>query len=162
MRNRLFKAPSPAMTVALLALFLVLGGTSYAAGNSLLAARNSATLPSGTSESGIFGAGDGNSSGLGYIGIGITYPQPLAKAIPTAHVIDVHGKSGAHCPGAGHAARGYLCLYNRDFSGLGAKAVYSNDGQYFPASGGKVGVLLYWQVDTGAAYVGGEWTVTAP
>ena len=124
--------------------------------------RAPATLPSGASESGIFGAGDGNSSGFGYISVGITYPQPLAKAIPTSHVIDVHGKSGAHCPGAGHAARGYLCLYNRDYAGLGGTAFFSDDGQHFPASGGKVGVLLYWQVDTGAAYVGGEWTVTAP
>jgi hypothetical protein len=161
---RRFQAPSPALVISLAALFVALGGTGYAAGRlSAHSTRNGGTLPSGHSESGIFGTGDGSAvDDTGYIGLSINYPQPLAKPIADAHIIDVHGKSGPHCPGAGRAARGYLCLYNEDYSALINSVFYSNDGKEFPASGGKLGVLLYWSVDAGSAYVGGEWTVTAP
>jgi hypothetical protein len=86
----------------------------------------------------------------------------LSKPIAVSHIIDVRAKSAAHCPGAGRAARGYLCLYNRDTAGTIGTAFYSDTGQYFPKSGGKLGALLYWSVDVGSAFVGGEWTVTAP
>ena len=177
---RRFRAPSPAMVVALIALFVALGGTGYAARNVILSSPSKAqiikivkgvapklsvksaaglsTLPSGKSESGMF-SGSQNS---GWIGLAINYPRPLPAAINDANIIDVAGTSATHCPGAGKADPGYLCLYDNDQSGLtGTTAFYSSDGYIFPASQGKLGVVLYWVV-TGAGYVGGSWTVTAP
>lgn len=119
------------------------------------------TLPSGKSESGMFSAGEGTSTGSGgYIGAGITYGQPLAHAIQDSHIIDAQGVGPvAHCPGPGRAAPGYLCLYNwirnRVASGYG----YSTGTEFSSPS---VGVVLYWQVTGADAYAGGEWTVTAP
>lgn len=196
------RAPSPSMAVALMALFVALGGTSYAAAtlakNSVgtkqlkngavttkkiknhavtaskinatglsvpnAAHANSAdgltTLPSGHSESGVFATADGDSGGFGYIGLTITYARPLAAAISPSNIIDVHGASGTHCSGIGHADPGYLCLYDTDTTGTTGTVFYSNTG---PDTGaGTLGVVLYWTVGAGEAYTGGSWTVTAP
>ncbi len=119
-------------------------------------------LPSGQSESGLFATSDGDSSGSGYIGLTIDYPRPLATPIADANIIDVTGASATHCPGPGQANPGYLCLYDKDTAGTTGTVFYSNDGSIFPVSAGKLGVVLYWNVGAGDAYVGGEWTVTAP
>ena len=119
------------------------------------------TLPSGHSEAGVFATADGvGPSSFGYMGLTITYPRPLATAISPANIIDVHGTSGTHCPGIGQADSGYLCLYDTDTSGTTGTVFYSNTG---PDTGvGKLGVVLYWTVTAGDAYVGGSWAVTAP
>ena len=182
MRNRLFKAPSPALVISLIALFVALGGTGYAASNgafrspskaqiikivkgvaptlSVKSAAGLSTLPSGHTESGMFAtAGDG----FGNIGLTIDYPRPLSAAIADANIIDVHGGGATHCPGAGQADPGYLCLYNNNYDGLtGDTSFYSNDPGLFPADQGKLGVVLYWAVHNGGGYVGGSWTVAAP
>jgi hypothetical protein len=174
--------PSPALVISLIALFVALGGTGYAASNAVFSSRSKvtiikivkqvaptlnvksamglSTLPSGASESGHF-ATAGN--GEGNIGISIDYPRPLSAAIADAHIIDVHGTSDTHCTGAGHADPGYLCLYNEDILGTtGSASFYSNDGSLFPVGQGKLGVDLYWQVGASGGYVGGSWTVTGP
>jgi hypothetical protein len=160
MRNHWLKAPSPAFVVSLIALFVALGGTSYAARNAVFSSKTAAgltTLPSGHSESGMFAGSQTN----GYIGTAINYPRPLPAAIADTKIIDVHGKSARYCAGPGHALPGYLCLYNTDESALTSfKHFYSSDGDVFPASEGKLGVLLFWLVGVGG-YVGGSWTVTA-
>ena len=179
MRNRLFKAPSPALVISLIALFVALGGTGYAATNGMLSSPTKAqiirivkgvaptlrvksaaglsTLPSGKSESGLF-AGGGSSSG--WIGLSIMYPRPLAAAISDSNIIET-GSTAPHCSGPGYADPGYLCLYNYDNGGTSGTVFYSNDGYRFPVAEGKLGVDLYW-VTTGSSFVGGSWTVTAP
>ena len=183
---RRFTAPSPAMVVALIALFVALGGTGYAARDAILSTPTKAQiikivkrvaptldvkgataltpLPSGKSESGLFAAGSSPSTS-GNLGLSITYPRPLAGPIADSNIIDVQGKGSTapHCSGPGHADPGYLCLYDYDVSSVDATAFYSNDGEIFPVSLGKYGVDLYWEVtDSGFPYVGGSWTVTAP
>lgn len=181
------KVPSPAMVVALIALFVALGGTGYAAGNAVFStpskvkiikiikavaptlnvkgAAGLTTLPSGQSESGLFAAGT-TDSGSANMGTTITYPRPLAAPVTNAHIIDVqgNGQTASHCSGPGHADPGYLCLYDYDVSNTGLTAFYSDGGTYFPASLGKYGVVLYWTSggSSGFPYVGGSWTVTAP
>jgi hypothetical protein len=95
--------------------------------------------------------------------VGITYPRPLAKAIPNGHVIDVQGSTATHCPGIGKADPGYLCLYNGDVSNEDLNYIYST-GSFVHAKGKpSYGVVLYWTLHApGAGYVGGTWTVTAP
>jgi hypothetical protein len=171
MRKRWFRAPSPALVVSVIALFVALSGTGYAASGAIFGhadakadtklikslapslgvstANSLTTLPSGGSESGFFA---GNATD-GFIALAINYPRPLSAPVDEAKIVDVHGASAAHCPGIGQAARGYLCLYNTEFLGLTGSASHGG--------GGKLGVILYWAV-TGAGYVGGAWTVTAP
>ena len=171
MRNRLFKAPSPALVISLIALFVALGGTGYAAGTAMLSgpskvqiikivkgvaptlsvksAAGLSTLPSGQSESGMF-ATAGN--GEGNIGLTINYPRPLSAAIADAHIIDVRGVSDTHCAGAGKADPGYLCLYNEDTDATTGTNFYSNDGNIFPVGQGKLGVVLYWSVGGNGGY----------
>lgn len=199
MGKSLLRRPSAALVVSLVALFIALGGSAYAAfklpANSVgtrqirssavttskiknhavtaskinashltvrtaRSANGLTTLPSGKSESGVFATADGDSAGGGYIGLTITYPRALAAPIAEGNIIDVQAASGPHCPGVGQADRGYLCLYDTDTTGTTGPVFYSDTG---PDSGvGTLGVVLYWTVGAGDAYVGGSWTVTAP
>jgi hypothetical protein len=120
------------------------------------------TLPSGQSESGMFSAAEGTSTGSGgWIGAGVSYPRPLAHAIQNSHIIDVQGVGPVdHCAGPGQAERGYLCLYNWIRSGVSAGYGYSDEGSSFSTP--SVGAVLYFPVTGSYAYAGGEWTVTAP
>jgi hypothetical protein len=124
-------------------------------------------LPSGRSESGFYAAAGGYVTGS-HLAAAITYAQPLATAIANANVIwNQSGTTSLNCPGIGQAARGYLCLYDNEQSGLsGEDAFYSTGGP--PTSGSATtfstpswGAILYWTI-TGAGYVSGEYTVTAP
>jgi hypothetical protein len=172
------------MVVASAALVVALGGSASAAvlinGHSIKAntvtgvqvkestlktvpsaasASSLAPLPSGHSMTGMFGTGAGDTTS-GYLGDSITYARPLHKPIPDGHIIDVQGSSAPHCPGIGHAARGYLCLYNGDYNAVGTGFGYSTDS--FVWAGGKsYGVVLYWVITGTEPYVGGTWTVTA-
>jgi hypothetical protein len=176
--------PSAAMVVASAALVVAFGGTAGAAAmingrtikpdtvtgvqvkESSLAtvprASSLATLPSGRSETGMFGTGTGNTTG-GYIGDSITYPRRLARAIRSRHIIDVQGAPSApHCPGIGRADRGYLCLYDNDPTNVDLPLRYSRSPWVW-SGGPSYGVVLFWPITgTGDAYVGGTWTVTAP
>jgi hypothetical protein len=183
MRKRWLKAPSPALVISLIALFVALGGTGYAAGKSMFSTPSNAaiakvvkslaptlsvksaadmtTLPSGKSESGLF-AGASYTAGS-WLGLTIVYPRPLAAAIADTKIIDVQGANAPHCAGAGHAAPGYLCLYNDDSYGVAGDTQFqSDDNTFFPKDLGKLGVELYWVTSANNAYVGGSWTVTAP
>jgi len=169
---RKLKMPSPAMVVSLIALFVALGGTGYAARNAILSSpakaqivkivNNTVTkpLPSGHSESGNFGGGGGDTTD-DWIGLSITYPRPLAHPISDKHIVDVSGSSAPHCAGKGHAAPGYLCFYDSIQSGVDPGTdFYSTDSDAL----GKLGVVGYWKVNSDGAhpYIGGSWTVTAP
>jgi hypothetical protein len=129
-------------------------------------------LPSGQSESGMFGAGGGyadvpsKEGRFGYIQTGITYTQPLAQPIPDANVIEVNGatpegaETKAHCPGPGQAAPGYLCLYTYVFRDVAGGAAVSSSGNFSTPSPGAV---LIWEIhEVGEPFVSGEYTVTAP
>ena len=41
----------------------------------------------------------------------VSFAFPLAGGLDGDHAIYVSGASATHCPGAGRAARGYLCVY---------------------------------------------------
>ena len=180
--------PSPAMAVALIALVVAMGGTAVAGslingGNikkntvtgkqvkeSTLAAvpkaKNLAPIKSGQSMSGVFadGSGEGVSGEPGgYLGVGITYPRPLATPIDDNKIIDIqNGNFTTECPGKGKAAKGYLCIYNSVFNGVNEAYGYSSGG-YTNVKGKSIGAIIYWAINNNAVpYVGGVWTVTAP
>jgi hypothetical protein len=192
---------SPATAISLVALFVALGGTGYAAfavpPNSVGSAQlqngavitskiaNGAVTPakllpgltvshatsadgltalrSGQSESGTFAAGGGSSTG-GYFGFGITFARPLAQPISDQlsganHIIDTMANPDpTHCPGAGHAAPGYLCLYFHYHNGVGTVYGYDQESPYGTPS---VGAGIYAPITGNGSYVDGVWTVTA-
>lgn len=122
-------------------------------------------LPSGESESGVYAVGGGNqytggtlNSTESWMGVGITYTQPLSAAIPNTNVIWLGAGANSNCPGPGQAARGYLCLYNGE----------NNDVSFFGAADGVLpageayGAVVWFHPTDVGAYAAGEWTVTAP
>jgi len=132
--------PSPALVISLIALFVALGGTSYAAVTALPAnsvgtaqLKNGAvtpaklnssvatvyhkyggTLPTGKTEVGDWSFGTSADVTSGTNGRpGFSFPVPLAGAIAAGKAIYVTGASATHCPGAGKANAGYLCVYQK-------------------------------------------------
>jgi hypothetical protein len=175
--------PSPALVISLIALFVALGGTSYAAitalpKNSVGTAqiKNGAvtaaklkwgqTLPAGKTEVGDWGYGDTAQTGAGAESWPVfSFPVPLAKAVN--HAVAVNGSSGPHCPGAGRAAPGYLCVYvanksNTDqIHNFNISNPETSDGGNNTA--GAHGFSIYLAATTiGAWYIKGTYAVTAP
>jgi hypothetical protein len=117
-------------------------------------------LSPGQSESGAFSGGGGTSTG-GWYGIGITYGRPLTTAIADNHIVDTSATPDpTHCPGAGKAAPGYLCLYFQFHSNTGRIYGYSTDPPYSGVVP-SVGVGLYAPITGPSAFANGVWTVTA-
>jgi hypothetical protein len=118
-------------------------------------------LPSGQTESGAF-SGGGGAATSGYFGFGITYARPLATAIADNHIVDTNkNPDAAHCPSAGHAAAGYLCLYFQYHNNVGALYGYSTDSPYSSISP-SIGIGIYAPIMAANSYANGVWTVAAP
>jgi hypothetical protein len=113
------------------------------------------TLQSGQTESGVFASGGDAGSPANFVGVGITYPRPLAQALPTSHIIDTDGGASPHCPGLGQADIGYLCLYPMGSGYFDVNA--TTDFYSFP-----MGVQVFWTPNEIDPYVGGTWALTAP
>ena len=125
--------------------------------------RFGSTLPSGQSESGDFGLRTANTNTGTTIDQSVTFPIPLAASIPNGKVVYTANPSATHCPGAGKADPGYLCIYE----GMSAGVADPPDVQAFesptPALGsGRFGFDLGWSVNSQNAFAVGSWTVTAP
>jgi hypothetical protein len=116
-----------------------------------------AFLPSKHSESGTYAVGGGSTDDY-WMGVSVTFPQPLAKTIPAANVIWVGGGANPNCPGVGHAAPGYMCLYDAESDGI---AGYLNRDDLLPAAPGN-GMISWFEASAADAYAAGTWTVTAP
>jgi len=112
------------------------------------------TLASGQTETGTFSGGGGDSTS-GYIGVGVTYVQPLASPL-THGVEDTFGGTTTECPGYPNAAPGWMCLY--PFFENNTAAGYGYTGFNTPDPG----AVLYWPITGSGSYVGGFYAVTAP
>jgi hypothetical protein len=122
------------------------------------------TLRSGYSESGVWAAASGTSSG-GTAVAEIQFTIPLAAALGATRTIYVSAASAPHCPGPGRADPGYLCAYQGEAGNLSFyQFVTPGGGGTTSSSGGaaKVGSALYFSVTGTAGYADGQWTVTAP
>ena len=181
--------PSPALVISLIALFVALGGTSYAVtslpansvgtvqlkNGAVTAAKlnasalsgylkQGATLPSGHTETGDWGSGEfyGASGGAAANRTTYTFPVPLAKGIDEVHTRIVTGASAKHCPGVGHADRGFLCFYTGTaYNSTGILSVSNPAGGPGDADVRGFSLLLGGTVD-GAWTITGTYAVTAP
>ena len=220
------KRPSPAFVVAVLALLVAVGGTSYAAfnlpknsvgtkqiknnavttskikngavtgskvnlstlgtvhsadaANSAAFANNAnnaanaaslggtpasayvqfgSTLPSGSTETGIWATGGGDSAS-GIEATGFRFNPPLPAALNEQHTIFTTSTT-THCSGLGQADPGYLCVYvsssalhNVTFSSIGNGA-----GR---AGASPSGAALLFTITAAGSDAQGFWSVTAP
>jgi hypothetical protein len=96
----------------------------------------------------------------------ITFSQPLAASLDAAHVIETLA-TPAHCPGAGRADPGYLCIYRPAFSNVTLAAGGPDDPVSLSLTGsgfgaGRYGTMVVYQsVTAGNAMAYGSWAVTA-
>ena len=114
------------------------------------------TLVHGQSESGVFAAAEYAANPGDYVAVGITFPRPLAAAVPDNHIIDTNIAPSAHCTGIGHAAPGYLCLYPTGSNFYEVSTTSEFD------YGFAAGAQIFWTPTNNNPYVGGVWTLTAP
>jgi hypothetical protein len=131
-------------------------GATGAPGTNLTA---QTTLPSGQSESGVFAGSGGDTTG-DWVPIQMEFTQPLAAPLSTSKIIDTTTSgNGTTCTGPGHAAAGYLCIYNIltvNASGYGTASADNSLPSPDP------GEIYFFQVSGAPNYVEGTWTVTAP
>jgi hypothetical protein len=115
-------------------------------------------LPSGQSESGLFGAVGVDASGTTLLAT-VTYPQPLSAAIAPDHVVEGTTAS-AHCSGPGHADPGFLCVYRTSTAAV--NFAVSIDTELRVSGAGRLGVALGYSTTGTSGDVYGSYTVTAP
>jgi hypothetical protein len=127
-------------------------------------------LPTGKSVSGDFELSLPEPEGLHEkpIGAAVTFPVPLAAAIPaTAVEVLEPEKTSVSCPGVGQAARGHLCVYVANEEGVeGNGAIYDPEAapvEKVPVTGtGRFGFgIKYLMTGIVSPLVFGTYTVTA-
>jgi hypothetical protein len=117
-------------------------------------------LAVGQSESGAFAVGAGQSE-KGFVGEGITFAQPLPSPIALNHVVyNVAKATTVQCPGVGHAAPGFMCLYESEAKFL--TFFVARDFNLDANAADPFGVSVFFEVKPGVeGFVAGVWTVTA-
>jgi hypothetical protein len=122
------------------------------------------TLPSGASESGEYSVETGNATAKpAQLTESESFSIPLATPIDAAHVQYLPvGATVPNCPGVGHAAPGFLCLYSGEETGLVEPEVFNFESRKFVEGTGRFGFSLQWTVLLQEAFDAGVWTVTAP
>jgi hypothetical protein len=93
---------------------------------------------------------------------GVSFPIPLASRIPQSNVIWTFNSSATHCPGAGSAGPGYLCLYSARHVDVEPPETLNPETATVKHETGLHGVLLEWEINASPAYDAGTFTVTAP
>jgi hypothetical protein len=177
--KKLFRVPSPALVISLIALFVALGGTSYAAitrlpVNSVGTAQiknnavtgkklaKSITLAPGHTEKGVFGFG---AYGVSDVFGQISFPTPLTST-PNVIIIPNGDPTPEGCTGTLQhpgADAGNLCVFE-GFAEGGLNL--SGGGEWDPTSGEHVGFglgIVLWAAGGGSGYndISGTWAVTA-
>jgi hypothetical protein len=120
------------------------------------------SLPSGGSESGVFGLRGATSSGA--LADTLTFRIPLVAGLAGSQVVFTKaGTPVKNCQGPGFAGRGYLCLYSTVSSEVGEPKAFNIESSERGEGTGKLGFTLEVPSPAGklSAYEG-TYTVTAP
>ena len=129
------------------------------------------TLPSGSTETGVFAAGPGAGGG-GFALVPISFPIPLEESVKAYVQPLVEGASQAEidaaaaaCPGSAEeptATAGFFCAYEHNPANIEFSAIEDPEGDNLPGETGKVGVLLKYEPFSEFGFTRGVWAVTAP
>jgi hypothetical protein len=124
-------------------------------------------LPSGQTETGVWGGGYTAPGSNEPYREGATFAIQLAAPIPVGHAIYVAGASAIHCPGRGQAEQGFLCIYQ----GFAENAEAPNDENIFDpetaagtdeAAGARGFAIFLQSKKGGLTTITGSYAVTAP
>jgi hypothetical protein len=121
-------------------------------------------LPSGVSESGVFGLSPDNSEEAGTFAQTVPFALALKAALNAEHAIYLAAEgTNPHCAGPGQADGGYLCLYSTAASGI-ATSPEILDPEHAPlaAGAGQRGFVVRWTAEAKDASDYGTYTVTGP
>jgi hypothetical protein len=115
------------------------------------------TLASGDTETGVYGAGASASGSFGVASI--TFVPKLAAA--PAHAEYISSTTTGHCPGSGHAAAGYFCVYQGWIAAFALDCIGSP-----PSACGEGptvdGAEVYFTASGSGANTTGTWAYKAP
>jgi hypothetical protein len=116
------------------------------------------TLHAGQTLTGVYSAATAGTGG--YLGTTLTFQPRLPAAIAFAniHYIPTAGPFTSNCPGAGQAAAGHLCIYEKWINT--ATFVQAVNPESASPNGSSVqGVGLVWNATTAGANTRGVWAV---
>jgi hypothetical protein len=119
-------------------------------------------LPSGESESGVFGTSANGAPGEP-VEEGVSFSIPLHEEVAADHVVITSVRTPTvNCAGAGHAAPGFLCIYTSGLERLHEPKVFGDEAEMpEPFGTGRYGFELQWIIEaTGVAIARGTYTVT--
>jgi hypothetical protein len=123
-----------------------------------------ATLPSGATETGVWGGGSTAPASGDLYAFTTSFPVPLAAELGLANTIVVSGASAPGCPGVGQADPGYLCLYETGFfDHAEVVAPYNAESGGGAGGAGARGFgLTIKSTAAGTIFASGSFAVTAP
>jgi hypothetical protein len=121
------------------------------------------TLQPGATEAGEWGVGSNQTAAQIYYTVA-TFPVALANGVDGNHTIAVNGSSATHCPGAGQADSGYLCVYVSDALNIHTVNngnIFNSEAGGAPAGSGRFGFsIALIATATGSSFGGGSYAVT--
>lgn len=122
------------------------------------------TLPSGRTESGIYGIRWGNQTSSGAVMDAVTFPIPLPEPIPSSNVIYTKADTPVtHCSGPRHADPGFLCVYSVNTQSVKTPpAILGSENEIEEGGTSRVGTLIEFTLTGNDAFDFGTYTVTAP
>ena len=122
-------------------------------------------LPSGQTETGDWGGGYTAGGAAEYRTVS-SFPIPIPAALEPSHVVYVSSTSATHCPGAGQAERGYLCVYQKLIENAetptGSSIFNTDEGGKLPGTGIHGFEITLKAEKVGLTTVSGTFAVTAP
>ena len=124
-------------------------------------------LPSGQSESGVWGGGYTTQGASEPYREPASFAIPLAAPIAVGHAIYVAGASAPHCSGRGQAERGFLCVYQGFAENAEAPADIDlldpeTSARSEEAAGARGFSILLESRKAGLTTITGSYAVTAP
>ncbi len=120
------------------------------------------TLPSGASESGVYGLATPNQAAGGVLKQSISFRLGLSAVIAPANIeYTPSATPTTNCKGPGQAVRGFLCIYSAGATGVDPPVVFESEDGAGTKGTGRVGFTLEWKVTAANAGDVGSYTVSA-
>jgi hypothetical protein len=118
------------------------------------------TLPSGTTETGVWATAAGSSTG-GFEVTAIRFNPPLPLALDQSHTIFTTS-TATHCAGLGQADPGYLCVYDKHDQDVAPFATGDIANGLGSAGASTTGAAIFLSPTAAPSFAEGLWSVTAP